>query len=283
MSKRTKQPAAKPTPTVSAGAAASGTWLAVVAGLGVILSVYLLYVAVTDARAYCPAGSGCDAVLSSRYSRLFGIPIPLAGLAFYWALLGVTIWPMEHARRTRLLIPLAAAGVAASAMLLAVQLSVIRALCSLCVVSALLTIAALVLALFRTGRLTSAARTGAVGAAIATIVVMAGAYTLNPAPQASDRQGYAIELARHLTQSGAKFYGAYWCSHCEEQKGMFGSAASLLPYVECDPRGFGAQPDTCKAKNIQGYPTWDINGQRRATVLFLSELAELSGFRAPPR
>jgi uncharacterized membrane protein len=282
---RVKQPTAEQEPPVPAGAATAGTWLAVAAGLGVILSGYLLYIAVTDARAFCPTGSGCDAVLTSRYARIFGIPIALAGLVFYWTLLGAAMWPMDQARRARFLIPLAAAGAAATATLVMVQFGVIRALCSLCAGSALLTIAALILALRSVGRPTAAVAGGAVGAAIVTIVVMAGAYALDvPPPRApADRRAYATELARHLTLSGAKFYGAYWCSHCAEQKDMFGSAAALLPYVECDPRPPGAQPDTCKAKNIRGYPTWEINGQRREGVLFFSELAELSGFRAPPR
>jgi uncharacterized membrane protein len=224
-------------------------------------------------------------VLTSRYARLVGIPVPLVGLAFYWTLLGAAIWPMDPSRRARFLIPLAAAGVAASAALLTVQFGAIRALCSLCAGSAFLTLAALLLALRSTTRPTSAIWGGAAGAAIVTIVAMAGAYALDtPAPQApADRREYAADLARHLTLSGAKFYGAYWCSHCAEQKELFGSAASLLPYVECDPRPAGAQPDTCKAKNIRGYPTWEIKGQRREGVLFFSELAEFSGFRAPPR
>jgi hypothetical protein len=29
---------------------------------------------------------------------------------------------------------------------------------------------------------------------------------------------FAISLARHLHSIGAKMYGAFWCSHCNEQK-----------------------------------------------------------------
>jgi hypothetical protein len=40
-------------------------------------------------------------------------------------------------------------------------------------------------------------------------------------------------------QVGAKFYGAFWCSHCYDQKVQFGAqAAELLPYVECFPDGY---------------------------------------------
>lgn len=29
---------------------------------------------------------------------------------------------------------------------------------------------------------------------------------------------FAISLAKHLNAIGAKMYGAFWCSHCVEQK-----------------------------------------------------------------
>ena len=29
---------------------------------------------------------------------------------------------------------------------------------------------------------------------------------------------FAISLATHLRAVGAKMYGAFWCSHCQEQK-----------------------------------------------------------------
>lgn len=29
---------------------------------------------------------------------------------------------------------------------------------------------------------------------------------------------FALSLARHLHSIGAKMYGAFWCSHCLEQK-----------------------------------------------------------------
>lgn len=49
----------------------------------------------------------------------------------------------------------------------------------------------------------------------------------------------AVELARRLKEAGAKMYGAFWCSHCQEQKVSFGAEAQKdLPYVECFPDGY---------------------------------------------
>ena len=49
----------------------------------------------------------------------------------------------------------------------------------------------------------------------------------------------AVEIAQKLKSAGAKMYGAFWCSHCQEQKVAFGvEAQNDLPYVECFPKGF---------------------------------------------
>ena len=45
--------------------------------------------------------------------------------------------------------------------------------------------------------------------------------------------------------------------------------------------GEDAQPELCQQKGIQGYPTWEIEGQLYPGVKSLADLAELSGFSAP--
>ena len=49
----------------------------------------------------------------------------------------------------------------------------------------------------------------------------------------------AVDLARRLREAGARMYGAFWCSHCQEQKQAFGQAAMAeFPYQECYPEGW---------------------------------------------
>eukprot|EP00959_Pyramimonas_sp_CCMP1952_P044883 937635-Pyramimonas_sp.AAC.2 len=56
-----------------------------------------------------------------------------------------------------------------------------------------------------------------------------------------------VALAKHLKQTGAKMYGAFWCSHCLDQKLMFGAeGAKEMPYVECFPTGF----DRCGRRRL---------------------------------
>ncbi|MEK7170293.1 MAG: hypothetical protein AAB767_03335 [Patescibacteria group bacterium] len=83
------------------------------------------------------------------------------------------------------------------------------------------------------------------------------------------------EFAQCLKNKGATFYGAFWCSHCQSQKELFGRSAKLLPYVECsNPNGQG-QLQVCTDKKITGYPTWEFaDGSRLDGEVPLAKLAE---------
>lgn len=49
-----------------------------------------------------------------------------------------------------------------------------------------------------------------------------------------------LVLAQCLTKKGATFYGTQRCSHCQNQKKMFGDAISAVNFVDCDD-----QADKC--------------------------------------
>jgi hypothetical protein len=49
--------------------------------------------------------------------------------------------------------------------------------------------------------------------------------------------------------------------------------------VECHPQGQNAQPQACQAAGIEGFPTWEINGQKYTGEKTLQELADLSNYR----
>ena len=89
---------------------------------------------------------------------------------------------------------------------------------------------------------------------------------------------YEAKLADHLSSTGAKMYGAYWCPHCAIQKKYFRGAASRLPYVECAADGLNAEVALCQSAGIDAYPTWVIDGEYYFGAQPLRELASLSGF-----
>lgn len=89
--------------------------------------------------------------------------------------------------------------------------------------------------------------------------------------------GQYDSFAQCLTRSGAKMYGAYWCSHCQNQKKLFGSAWQYINYIECSLPGGSGQTKTCEEAKIDGYPTWEMgNGERLSGEISLSELASKS-------
>jgi uncharacterized membrane protein len=70
----------------------------------------------------------------------------------------------------------------------------------------------------------------------------------------------AVTLAINLEKADAKMYGAYWCSHCFNQKQEFGKEAFYehIKYIECDKEGADSQYSMCRKKDVPGYPTWEI-------------------------
>lgn len=89
------------------------------------------------------------------------------------------------------------------------------------------------------------------------------------------KPGKYDNLAQCINNSGAKFYGAFWCPHCQATKAMFGKSAKLLPYVECSTADGKSQKPICKDNDIKGYPTWILpDGSRITGEQTLQSLAE---------
>lgn len=105
----------------------------------------------------------------------------------------------------------------------------------------------------------------------------AGAVYLGKRKRASRLDGFAQCLAGKQ----AKMYGLYWCTHCADQKEMFGSSFQYIPYVECGMKGGGEEPSCLKA-GIKNFPTWEFgNGERKEGALPLKVLSEKSGCSLP--
>jgi hypothetical protein len=85
------------------------------------------------------------------------------------------------------------------------------------------------------------------------------------------------QLAKCLSEKGAKMYGAFWCGHCQDQKAMFGDDWQYVSYVECSTMNY-QQTEECKQAGITGYPTWEFgDGSRKSGALSFEQLKEKSG------
>jgi uncharacterized membrane protein/glutaredoxin len=258
--------------------------LFILAGFGMILTGYLSYSALLSERvAFCTAGAGCDVVLNSRWSTLFGVPTSLLGFLTY-ALLAAVAWNRDAANQWRWTFVISLFGLLYSIYLTSVAWFELKATCPYCLSSFGLMMAIFILTVWQ--RPKNLAKFGwgpwltkTVGAGLVMVLVIhlhyAGYWGDAPGPEDPWVRG----LAENLSHSDAKFYGASWCPHCQDQKKLFGSSVKRIPYVECSPGGPQApSAPLCKEKNITSYPTWIINGQRYTGVLPLDELAKITKY-----
>lgn len=85
-------------------------------------------------------------------------------------------------------------------------------------------------------------------------------------------------FAQCISDSGATFYGAFWCSACKSQKQAFGTSEKYLPYTECSTPDSRSQLQICKDADIMSYPTWEFaDGLREVGALPLELLSEKTG------
>lgn len=110
-------------------------------------------------------------------------------------------------------------------------------------------------------------------AVVTMVVIIAGAVVLTLTHK--DKPGKYDEFATCIKDSGAIFYGAFWCPHCQAEKKLFGTSAKLLPYVECSTADGKAQTQICIDKKIESYPTWIFaDGSQETGEVSLATLSE---------
>ncbi len=253
----------------------------------------------------CPGGAeGCDKVLNSPWGSVFGQPLSLFGLLAYGSVLVMALLPLLLNGEARTSVNrltwwglfLLSAGMAIfSLVLLGVMAFQIKALCTFCLMSALISVSLFVLSLIGgewedTGALIfrgvlTALAVGLIGLGWATSLNRPEATTGPgmPIPVVSASTPATLALAEHLTATGVVMYSAYWCPHCHDQKELFGKEATAkLKIVECAPDGRNSQAALCASKKIEGFPTWEINGRLDSGQKSLAQLAAMSGYRQSP-
>lgn len=288
-----------------------------VAGLGLLNTGYLTATKLLGGETACPT-SGCQQVLSSNYAELFGLPLALFGFLAYAAMFTFALAPLainpeknkplrsELENWTWLFLFLGATAMLVfSGYLMFIMFSKFVAvngaagICYYCLASALFALTMFVVTLVgREWEDSGQLIFSGLIVAMVTLVGTLGAYSLsNPTVASSgDPVGEVdgkyipasvsgeaeIALAKHLSETGAKMYGSYWCNHCQDQKELFGrQAAAQMPYVECDPAGANSQAAICQSEGVKGYPTWKVNGQTYSGTQSLQQLAEYSGYKGP--
>lgn len=122
---------------------------AVVALLGLADAIYLTVQHVTGQSVRCTVVAGCSEVLSSPYAVVAGVPLALIGAAAYFSVFSLaTLAAFGYRIAGTLLTPLLLLMFLFSLWLIYLQAFVIHAFCQFCLLSAAITTALTIIALF---------------------------------------------------------------------------------------------------------------------------------------
>jgi hypothetical protein len=117
-----------------------------------------------------------------------------------------------------------------------------------------------------------------IGIVLVGFLCLIGSVAIHKYSTSKDSVSSSADLASFATcisNSGAKFYGAFWCPHCKEQKELFKNAVAQLPYIECSTADQKGQTQVCIDAQIKGYPTWEFrDGSRVSGVQTLDSLSQ---------
>jgi hypothetical protein len=114
--------------------------------------------------------------------------------------------------------------------------------------------------------------------AVLVVAAFGGAYYLGQRKRVSRLDRFAQCIAG----KGAKMYGLYWCTHCAEQKEMFGPSFQYIPYIECGIKGSRNEEQSCMGAGVKNFPTWQFaDGERREGPQPLQSLSEKTGCSLP--
>jgi hypothetical protein len=94
-------------------------------------------------------------------------------------------------------------------------------------------------------------------------------------PKDTPRNDELDSFTQCLVDNEIKMYGMFWCSHCTDQKKLFGDSFEKYKqdlYVECSD-----QEAYCVEKGIENTPTW-IRSSDNEKLVGLRSLDELAVF-----
>lgn len=285
--------------------------IAALASAGFLETAYLTATKLLGGQVACPLSGGCASVLTSDYATLLGmVPLSAAGMVAYGgvaalALAGLSQNKAKNSQPQGMELassPLRSAVFAGSLLLSTTSAYLMYILftqfpgevCPWCLGSAGISAAVLALtaSAMRKNEMEDAMMPGT-GLVSLTILLLSLGLGSPDASQAgsgitqleyrnpiitNDSSDRAVTLARKLEDAGAKMYGAFWCSHCYEQKQTFGKEAMAdFPYIECFPEGWKQGVEmagVCKEAGLEGFPTWVIGGEKLEGDQTLDQLEE---------
>ncbi len=258
----------------------------------------------------CPGiKNGCETVLNSPWGTLFensqfNIPLSLAGVFTYGAILGFSIFlslniisPKEKLNKLIwwAIFLISSASSAFSILLINIMFFKIKAYCFFCILSAILSISIFIISMI--GAKFESREPMFYRGFIVVLTVLIGGLIWSNSVDPSNAVDISnstekvspaittfsspqkIKFAKFLSDNNVKMFSAYWCPHCHDQKQLFGKkAVKNLTVIECAQDGKNNQYKLCREKQIEGFPSWEINGEIYSGVQDLNDLAIITGY-----
>jgi len=259
----------------------------------------------------CPGiTNGCEKVLNSPWGTLFNneqinIPLSFAGFLAYLLILILSvslstnlISPKERLSKFAwwLIFLISCASTVFSFLLIYLMIFKIEEYCFFCILSAILSLSIFIISMIG-GKFESREPMIFRGFIVSVSVLLGGLiWSTNVDPSnainissPSEKVSPAIttsssiqkiEFARFLKDNNIVMYSAYWCPHCHDQKLMFGKeAVKEFKVVECAQDGKDNNYKLCQTKGIEGFPSWEINGEIYSGTRDLNDLAIMTGYQ----
>lgn len=100
--------------------------------IGFGISVYLATSEFLGFSVPCGITGGCNQVLASKYSKLFGVPLALWGVIYFFGLTFFSLLSNHYAKAKKLLTLMLSVGALGALTFLYIQFFIIRQICQYC-------------------------------------------------------------------------------------------------------------------------------------------------------
>lgn len=117
----------------------------ILAVLGAGVSLYLAVSHYLGVAVPCTVTHGCETVLASKYSSLFGLPLSVWGVVFYAGAIVAALLANHYVLWRKMLTMLLGLGALMSLIFLGLQFFVIRQICQYCLTTDVLAVVLLLL------------------------------------------------------------------------------------------------------------------------------------------
>jgi uncharacterized membrane protein len=114
--------------------------IVILAVLGFGISLYLAFAHYLGYTVPCDITHGCETVLNSKYSVLFGFPLGVWGVGYFTAVIISALLANSYSLWKKILTGLLLLGTLASLVFLSLQFFVIKKVCQYCLATDLLSI-----------------------------------------------------------------------------------------------------------------------------------------------